>query len=293
MKKYLRIGSRESALAVKQAQIVKDLILSAEPDMKIEIVTMKTTGDKLLHKSLEKIGGKGLFVKELDRALQDGRIDLSVHSLKDMPMEIPENLPVLAFTKREDPRDALILEAGASKMKENGIIGSSSKRRSLQAGAIYPGCTFKNIRGNVQTRLFKLEHEEYNATILAAAGLRRLGMETCISRIFTVDEMIPSAGQGILAVQGRKGEKIPGISAVMCRESRWAAMAERRFVKVLDGGCTSPVAAYAEISGNEILLRGLYYEEETGKYVTGRITGEKQKGEQLAERLARNLKGSI
>ena len=135
-------------------------------------------------------------------------------SLKDMPMEIPRDLPVVAYTKREDPRDALILKAGKISLKQGGVIGSSSRRRSLQAAKLYPRCVFKNIRGNVQTRLFKLEHEDYDATILALAGLKRLGMEGCVSRIFSVDEMIPSAGQGILAVQGRKGEKIPGVEAL-------------------------------------------------------------------------------
>ena len=291
MNTHLKIGSRESALAVRQAEIVKETLEKAAPGLHIEIVTMKTTGDKILHKSLEKIGGKGLFVKELDRALLDGTIDLSVHSLKDMPMEIPSELPVVAYTRREDPRDALIIKAGLPALKEGRAIGSSSRRRSLQAGKLFPGCRFKNIRGNVQTRLFKLEHEDYEATILALAGLRRLGMEQCVSRIFSVDEMIPSAGQGILAVQARKGEKIPGIEAVDCFDSRLAAKAERSFVRYLDGGCTSPVAAYAETSGNEIRIRGLYYHEESGQSVTGMISGEKHRGEMLAERLAKNLKG--
>lgn len=208
-----------------------------------------------------------------------------------MPMEIPKELPVIAYTNREDPRDALILKPGIQDLKEGGIIGSSSRRRSLQAGKLYPKCSFKNIRGNVQTRLFKLEHEEYEATILALAGLKRLGMEGLVSRIFSVDEMIPSAGQGILAVQGRKGEKIPGIEAVDCSDSRFAAKAERGFVRYLNGGCTSPVAAYAETSGNEIRIRGLYYHEESGQFEAGMIFGEKHKGEILAERLARSLKG--
>ena len=274
MKTHLKIGSRESALAVRQAEIVKEALEKASPGLTIEIVTMKTTGDKILHKSLEKIGGKGLFVKELDRALLNGDIDLSVHSLKDMPMEIPKELPVIAYTKREDPRDALILKPGIQDLKEGGIIGSSSRRRSLQAGKLYPKCNFKNI-----------------ATILALAGLKRLGMEGLVSRIFSVDEMIPSAGQGILAVQGRKGEKIPGIEAVDCSDSRFAAKAERGFVRYLNGGCTSPVAAYAQTSGNEIQIRGLYYHEETGQFEAGMISGEKHKGEILAERLARSLKG--
>lgn len=291
MKTHLKIGSRESILAVKQAEIVKEILEKANPELTVEIVTMKTTGDKILHKSLEKIGGKGLFVKELDRALLDGTIDLSVHSLKDMPMEIPEELPVLAYTMREDPRDALIMKGKTENLEAGGIIGSSSRRRSLQAGSLYPKCEFKNIRGNVQTRLFKLEHEDYDATILALAGLKRLGMENCVSRVFSVDEMIPSAGQGILAVQGRKGEKIPGIEHADCYDSRLAAKAERGFVRYLNGGCTSPVAAYAETAGNEIRIRGLYYHEESGKFDVDTIVGEKHKGEILAERLAKSLKG--
>ena len=251
MKTHIKIGSRESALAVRQAEIVKEILEKKAPGLTVEIITMKTTGDRILHKSLEKIGGKGLFVKELDRALLDGTIDLAVHSLKDMPMEIPRDLPVVAYTKREDPRDALILKAGKISLKQGGVIGSSSRRRSLQAAKLYPRCVFKNIRGNVQTRLFKLEHEDYDATILALAGLKRLGMEGCVSRIFSVDEMIPSAGQGILAVQGRKGEKIPGVEALDDDKSRIAAKAERGFVRYLDGGCTSPVAAYAEIAGRD------------------------------------------
>ncbi|MFQ7310838.1 MAG: hydroxymethylbilane synthase [Sellimonas sp.] len=291
MERQIRIGSRESILAVRQAQIVKEELLKASPGLEIEIVTMKTTGDRILDKSLEKIGGKGLFVKELDYALLEGKIDLAVHSLKDMPMEIPEMLPILALTRREDPRDVMILEPGKKSLIPGDIIGSSSKRRTLQAGKLYPGCIFKNIRGNVQTRLQKLEQEEYNATILAAAGLRRLGMENCITRIFSIDEMIPSAGQGILAVQGRKGEKIPGIESVACPDSIWAAKAERTFVRTLDGGCTSPVAAFAKVCGNEIFLRGLYYHEAAGEYVTGSIYGDTTRGEALAEELANILKG--
>ena len=206
MNTHLKIGSRESALAVRQAEIVKETLEKAAPGLHIEIVTMKTTGDKILHKSLEKIGGKGLFVKELDRALLDGTIDLSVHSLKDMPMEIPSELPVVAYTRREDPRDALIIKAGLPALKEGSVIGSSSRRRSLQAGKLFPGCRFKNIRGNVQTRLFKLEHEDYEATILALAGLRRLGMEQCVSRIFSVDEMTAGAFSYIDGFRPRRNQ---------------------------------------------------------------------------------------
>src|SRR5699024_4898695 len=144
MERQIRIGSRESILAVRQAQIVKEELLKASPGLEIEIVTMKTTGDRILDKSLEKIGGKGLFVKELDYALLEGKIDLAVHSLKDMPMEIPEMLPILALTRREDPRDVMVLEPGKKSLIPGDIIGSSSKRRTLQAGKLYPGCIFRS-----------------------------------------------------------------------------------------------------------------------------------------------------
>ena len=156
---------------------------------------MKTTGDRILDRSLEQIGGKGLFVKELDQALRKGRVDLSVHSLKDMPMDIPEDLPILAYSKREDPRDVLIFRQGQAESISGGMIGTSSKRRRLQLERLYPDCHFQGIRGNVQTRLRKLEEEGFCATVLAAAGLKRLGMDSCIGRYFSCEEMIPAAGQ--------------------------------------------------------------------------------------------------
>ena len=245
MHSVIRIGSRESALAVRQAEIIRDLILESEPEAEIEIITMKTTGDKILDKSLEKIGGKGLFVKELDRALMEGRIDLAVHSLKDMPMEENEELPILAYGKREDPRDVLIYRKGLTELPEHAVIGTSSRRRALQMEQLCPGCTFRGIRGNVQTRMRKLEEEGYDATLLAAAGLKRLGMEHAAGRYLSVEEMIPAAGQGILAVQGRRDMDCGWIHRVDDPASRAAALAERQFIRVLGGGCTSPSAAHA------------------------------------------------
>ena len=205
MNKKVVIGSRESKLAVLQSQMVKDYIVCRHPQMDVEILTMKTTGDKILDRTLDKIGGKGLFVKELDRALLEGRSQLSVHSLKDMPMEVPEKLPILAFSKREDVRDVLVLPKGCDVLDPLKPIGCSSLRRKLQLKEIYPDMQVKSIRGNLQTRLEKLDSGEYSALVLAAAGLKRLGLENRISRYFDTEEMVPAAGQGILAVQGRKG----------------------------------------------------------------------------------------
>lgn len=284
------IGSRESKLAVLQSEMVQSYIKEKNPELEVEILTMKTTGDIILDRTLDKVGGKGLFVKELDRALLDGRSNLSVHSLKDMPMEVPKELPLLAFSRREDPRDVLVLPQGVKELDKEKPLGCSSLRRTLQLKKLYPDMEVKSIRGNLQTRLRKLDEGEYSGLILAAAGLKRLGLEDRICRYFTVDEMIPSAGQGILAVQGRKGEDASYLEGY-CDEQAWmAGHAERAFVKYLNGGCSSPVAAYAQTEGEEILLRGLYYNEETGKWMTGSIRGLAKEGENLGISLAKQLK---
>ena len=291
MQSVIKIGSRESQLAVRQAEIIRDQIMSFDPGITVEIITMKTTGDKILDKSLEKIGGKGLFVKELDRALMDGRIDIAVHSLKDMPMEENPDLPILAYGRREDPRDVILYRPGLEELPEQAVIGTSSRRRMIQMEKLYPGCTFRGIRGNVQTRMRKLETEGYDATLLAAAGLNRLGMEHVISRYFSVDEMIPAAGQGILAVQGRKGEQYGWTDKIDIPQSRAAAIAERQFIRVTGGDCTSPCAAHAQVSGNELKLTGLDYNEDTEEYSVDVIVTDTAKagqaGETLAERMMR------
>ena len=291
MQSVIKIGSRESQLAVRQAEIIRDQIMSFDPGITVEIITMKTTGDKILDKSLEKIGGKGLFVKELDRALMDGRINIAVHSLKDMPMEENPDLPILAYGRREDPRDVILYRPGLEELPEQAVIGTSSRRRMIQMEKLYPGCTFRGIRGNVQTRMRKLETEGYDATLLAAAGLNRLGMEHVISRYFSVDEMIPAAGQGILAVQGRKGEQYGWTDKIDIPQSRAAAIAERQFIRVTGGDCTSPCAAHAQVSGNELKLTGLYYNEDTEEYSVDVIVTDTAKagqaGETLAERMMR------
>lgn len=289
-KNKIVIGSRESKLAVLQSEMVRDYIEEKNPELEAEILTMKTTGDIILDRTLDKVGGKGLFVKELDKALMDGRSVLSVHSLKDMPMEVPEELPLLAFSRREDPRDVLVLPEGVTELDKNKPLGCSSLRRTLQLKKLYPDMEVKSIRGNLQTRLRKLDEGQYSGLILAAAGLKRLGLENRINRYFTADEIIPAAGQGILAVQGRKGEDY-GFLDGYCDADAWAAgSAERAFVKLLDGGCSSPVAAHAEVYGEEIYLRGLYYNEKDGSYVTGTLRGQRKDAEKLGRELAETLR---
>lgn len=290
--KIINIGSRESKLAVIQSEMVQEYINTHDKNVRAELVTMKTTGDMILDRSLDKIGGKGLFVKELDRALLEGRTSLSVHSLKDMPMEISKELPLIAFSSREDPRDVLVLPQGKQEIDFSLPVGCSSLRRQLQFQKIYPQAQFQGIRGNVITRLEKLDSGMYSALILAAAGLKRLGLEHRISRYFEPEEMIPAAGQGILAVQGRADENYDFLAGYHNEEAELAALAERAFVRELNGGCSSPVAAHAQITDGKILLSGLYYDETDKEYLTGKLWGsaDRKQAELLGQNLAQMLR---
>lgn len=289
MKSVIRVGSRDSRLAIMQAELVMAQIKKAHPRITLELVTMKTTGDKILDRRLEEIGGKGLFVKELDKALLDGRIDISVHSLKDLPMEIPKELPLVAFSKREDPRDAMIIKAGHDEIKIDGITGTSSRRRIIQLNQLYQNMKFQMLRGNLQTRLRKLEEEPFDQIILAAAGLKRMEMHEKICYIFSPEEIIPAAGQGILAVQTRAGNDISFLDCVQNKESKIAALAERSFVSALQGECSSPIAAYAQISGTELKLLGLYADNSSEEVVRESMVGTVEHAEQIGERLAKKI----
>lgn len=289
MEEIIRIGSRESRLAVIQTMQVVEYIKEHHPRLRPELITMETTGDRRLDVTLDKIGGKGLFVKELDLALLDGRIDLAVHSLKDMPMEESERIPVIGYSKREDVRDVLVLPAGGKEWNGRGVIGCSSFRRRIQGERLYPEAQFQSIRGNVQTRLEKLDRGEYDALILAAAGLIRLGLRHRICRYFSVDEILPAAGQGILALQGRGGADYGFLKGYVNTEAGYIARGERAFVRYLDGGCSSPVAAYGQAAEGEFLLRGLYYIEEEGTYKIGASKGRIEDAEQIGISLAKEL----
>lgn len=286
----LRIGSRESRLAVIQSRMVMEAIAKAEPAAELELVTMKTTGDKILDKTLDKIGGKGLFVRELDHALREERVDFTVHSLKDMPMEVPEDLPLAAFSSREDPRDVLVLPEGTTEIDRSKPIGCSSRRRQLQLKKLFPDMAIEPVRGNVQTRLAKLEAGQFSALVLAAAGLKRLGLEERISRYFSVEEVLPAAGQGILAVQTRKGMNTDCLRLVQDKESACCARAERAFVRALNGGCSSPVAAHAVVERTLLTLTGFYVSADERIQRKGSIRGSAADAEILGKTLARQLK---
>ena len=279
----IRVGSRDSRLAVAQAEEVCRALGDCE------LITMKTTGDMVLDKTLDKVGGKGLFVKELDCALADGRVDLTVHSLKDVPMEQPDGLPLVAFTKREDARDALVLPEGGAWDKTK-PIGCASARRRVQLKLLFPDIDVRPVRGNVQTRLAKLDSGAYGALVLAAAGLHRLGLQDRISRYFSPDEMIPAAGQGILAVQGRAGELEDAVRLVDDADARDCATAERSFVQTLGGGCFAPVAAYAEVQDDTLHLRGLYVTADETHMARGAVTGRRAEAAALGRTLALQLR---
>ncbi len=220
----IKIGSRDSELAVKQAQQVMELITRPT-----ELITMKTTGDMVLDKTLDKVGGKGLFVKELDQALIDKRVDFTVHSLKDVPMDLPKELPLLAFPVREDVRDVLVLPKGTTEHDLTKPIGCSSARRRIQ------------LKRLLLTRLNKLDNSgEFGALVLAAAGLHRLGLKDRISRYFTIEEILPAAGQGILALQGRNNYQPGWLERVDHPEIHSCAIAERTFVRTMGGGFVNP-----------------------------------------------------
>lgn len=286
--KKIRVGSRESKLAVIQSEIIMDIIRKNCPDTEVELVTMKTTGDKILNTTLDKVGGKGLFVKELDRALLEKEVDITVHSLKDVPMELDERLPLIAYTKCEYPNDVLVLPKGVRELDLSKPIGSSSMRRNIQLKKLFPDARIEPVRGNVLTRLDKLDRGDFGALVLARAGLTRLGLGDRISRIFTEEEMIPAAGQGVIAVQARAGESFDFIKYINDTKSQICVEAERAFVKELDGGCSSPIAAHAVLDGDNITITGLYVddrnEERTDK-ITGNIQNHFELGIELAKRI--------
>ncbi len=274
------IGSRGSQLALWQARHIASLL---NVETRIEII--KTTGDKIQDVPLSQVGGKGLFTKEIEEALLDRRIDLAVHSLKDMPSELPAGLILAAIPEREDPRDALI---GAA-LKDGARVGTSSLRRSVQLANLNLDLKIESLRGNVDTRLRKLDEGQYDTIVLAAAGLRRLGWADRISELIPIDVMIPAVGQGALAIETRddNGEAQHIAHTLEHEPSRIAITAERAFLAVFGGGCQVPIGAHATINGAEIHLRAFVSEPDGSNAKRGELTGEDPVavGRELAKQL--------
>jgi hydroxymethylbilane synthase len=296
--KTIRFGTRRSALAQAQTRLVMEAVEKAHPDYQLEMVPITTSGDtnmKPFSEASDKAGIKGLFTQELEEALLDGRIDAAVHSLKDLPSAPNPELPLIACFRREDPRDVLVLPAGSDTDTPLKTIGCSSARRRLQLAPLFPGTVVEPVRGNVNTRLRKLDEGQFSALVLAAAGLKRLGLESRISHFFTPDEMIPAPGQGILAVQGRRSSEYDSwIGCVSDRDAEDCAAAERAFSLTLGGGCVSPAGALAEVSGNEMRLRGFFADEQRHfacrRSLTGLRSQARRLGEELAEQILKEMR---
>jgi hydroxymethylbilane synthase len=257
----LRIGTRGSLLALKQCNGVKDAILALHPSIQVELVIIKTTGDKILDVPLAKVGGKGLFVKEIEEALLSGDVDLAVHSMKDVPSEVPEGLTIGIVPKREDPRDVLIAQGPQSleELPQGAVVGTSSLRRMAQVLGLRPDLKIENLRGNLDTRLRKVQEGVYDAIILAAAGLHRMGWQDRISAYFDPDVFIPAIGQGALGIEVRKEDSkvMELLGPLHDVETATAVEAERGFLEELQGGCQVPIGGYARVLGEEVELTGL------------------------------------
>ena len=259
--KKLVIASRESMLAMWQAEHIKGRLKALYPDCEVEILGMTTRGDQILDRTLSKIGGKGLFIKELEQALQDGRADLAVHSIKDVPMELPEGFALAAIGERASPFDAFVSNqyARLEDMPEGAIVGTSSLRREAQLRAKLPHLTIKPLRGNVQTRLSKLDNGDYDAVILAAAGLQRLGLDGRIREILSPADSLPAAGQGALGIEiaARRTDLADILRPLNHEETAACVTAERALARALGGSCQVPLAAYCVMEDGLLTLNGL------------------------------------
>jgi hydroxymethylbilane synthase len=288
----IRIGTRKSKLALWQANYIAERIRK-ELGYEVELIKIVTKGDKILDVPLAKVGGKGLFVKEIEEAMLRNEIDIAVHSLKDVPTYFPEGLDLVAITEREDPRDAFLSVEYNSiyEMKKGEILGTSSLRRKSQVIQLKPELDIKDLRGNVDTRIRKMEEGQYKGIILAYAGLKRLGLENKVKQIFSPEEMIPAVAQGFLGIEGRKNDdKIKEVIKVLNhKESELRAKAERAFLKTLEGGCQVPIAAYAEINGESLSIVGYISDLEGKRVFKGKISGRKEDAEEIGTKLAERL----
>lgn len=288
------IATRESALALWQARHVQAELQRLYPGLKVSILGMTTAGDRNLASSLAKIGGKGLFIKELEDALADGRADIAVHSMKDVPMHLPDGYALAAILERADPRDAFVANsyAGLAELPRGARVGTSSLRRECQLRAGFPQLEIKPLRGNVQTRLRKLDGGEYSAIILAAAGLKRLGLTNRITALLTPEQSLPAVGQGALGIECReeRGDLLELLAPLVHQPTRLCALAERAFSRALSGSCNVPLAGFAEISGRNMRLRGLVGAPDGTRVVRGETTGAVADAEALGIALAADLK---
>ena len=289
----LVIASRESALAMWQARHIHGALQALYPAMTVEILGMTTTGDQILDSPLARIGGKGLFVKELEQALADGRADLAVHSMKDVPMHLPEGFALAAIGEREDPRDAFVSNNFASleELPSSSIVGTSSLRRQSQLQARLPHLKIESLRGNLQTRLRKLDEGQYAAIILAAAGLKRLGLESRITQLISTAHSIPAVGQGALGIEinAARQDLLPVLAPLNHPATASCVEAERSMSRALAGSCQVPLGAYAERHGDEIRMTGFVASVDGREILREEVSGAAHNPEALGQALAQKL----
>jgi hydroxymethylbilane synthase len=289
----LKIGTRGSSLAVTQSEWIKNKIESSHPELSVELVRIKTKGDRIIDSPLSKIGGKGLFVKEIEDALLRMEVDLAVHSVKDVPAELPDGLCLPLFPEREDPRDAFISRAYASlyDLPEGAKTGTGSLRRSSQLLHARPDLQIIPLRGNVDTRLKKLESGDMQAIILAAAGLNRLGLSDRITQFLSTEALLPAVGQGALGLEVRKDDEriLEILSFLNHRPTELAVRAERAFLKRLEGGCQVPIAGLGIIEEGIIKLMGMVAELDGSRIIKDEIKGPDSQPEELGFALAERL----
>ncbi len=293
MKKIVKVGSRQSQLALVQTKLIISQLKEHFPQWDFELITVKTTGDKFLNSNMYELG-KGAFVKEIEEALLYGAIDMAVHSLKDVPQDLPEGLEISAITRREDPRDVFISADGRrfSELDTGAKIGTSSMRRICELNKLRQDIQCVQIRGNINTRIKKIKTCGLDGIVLAAAGVKRLGMENLITDYFSPDEIVPAVGQGALAVDTRADDEMSlFVRHINDDETTCATRAERAFMKVLGGSCKQPMGAYAEIFDDRLKLIGMIERDKIVK--RGKLEGRRSEAEQIGIRLAEELGGKL
>lgn len=293
MKNTLKIATRKSPLALWQAEFVKLQLQGLHPNLEVELIKMTTKGDQILNSPLSKIGGKGLFIKELEIGMLEGRADIAVHSMKDVPYALPEEFELGAIMARENPFDAFVSNnySHLTDLPIGARVGSCSMRRVVQIKALRPDLEILDLRGNVNTRLKKLDDGEYDAIILACAGLIRLGFEDRIRHSLDVETSLPAVGQGALGIEIRKGDSEVAklIQGLIDQETMTAVLAERAMNATLEGGCSVPIAAYATLDEKSLTLKGLVGNVSSAKILTETCTGSTAEPEALGKLVANNL----
>ncbi|OIN03259.1 hydroxymethylbilane synthase [Idiomarina sp. MD25a] len=293
MSKTVRIATRKSKLAMWQAEHIQARLASLYPELTIELVPMSTRGDIILDTPLAKIGGKGLFVKELEAAMLEGRADLAVHSMKDLPVEFPPGLELHTICESEDPRDAFVSNQYQSlnELPEGAVVGTCSLRRRCQIKERFPHLVIKDLRGNVQTRLRKLDEGQFDAIILAASGLIRLELGERITSFIPVEDSLPANGQGVLGIEVRSDDdEIKALlEPLQCSTTRYRVLAERAMNRRLQGGCQVPIGAFAVVDGEHLSLRGLVGDPDGVEVIREHIEGPIEQAEALGIELAEKL----